>query len=344
MYDYLRDLCLLDGISGREKNVRSYVSNKGTDFLTCDTDWFGVDAIGNLIIFKKGKKTPKNKVMLSAHMDEVGFIITYICDNGFLKFTNVGGVDSKVACGRTVSVGDNGVTGVIGQKAMHLCEGDEGSICKDLSSLYIDIGADNKQEAEKVVSIGDSVYFKSDYVKFGNNKIKAKAIDDRFGCAVMLKMLESELEYDTYFAFLVQEEVGCRGAGPAVYQIRPDYAIVIEATTASDIAFVDSENTVCRQGEGAVISFMDRSTVYDMELFKGAISLAKEKNIKVQVKTTVAGGNDAGTIHKSCEGVKTIAVSLPCRYIHSGTCVADIKDMKACYELAVALNEEYANA
>ena len=342
MLNYLRELCLIDGISGREKNVRDYIIDKINS--NNSTDCFSEDAIGNLIVFKKGKKTPKNKIMLSAHMDEVGFIVTYICDNGFLKFTNVGGVDSKVACGRAVSVGENAVTGIIGQKAMHLCKGDEGATCKELSSLYIDIGADSKAEAEKLVSIGDSIHFKSDYVEFGNSKIKAKAIDDRFGCAVMLKMLEGELEYDTYFAFLVQEEVGCRGAGPAVFQVRPDYAIVLEATTASDIAFVDDENTVCRQSEGAVVSFMDRSTVYDMDLFKGAFALAKEKGIKIQPKTTVAGGNDAGTIHKSCEGVRTIAVSLPCRYIHSGTCVADKTDMDACYQLAKALVEDYANA
>ena len=343
MLDYLHELCLIDGISGREKNVREYLLEIIKKNLS-EGDEVNVDPIGNLICFKKGRKASKNKVMLSAHMDEVGFIVTYICDNGFLKFTNDGGVDSKVVCGRAVSVGDKGATGIVGQKAMHLCEGDEGSTCKELSSLYIDIGADSKQEAEQYASIGDSVHFKSDYVEFGNNKIKAKAIDDRFGCAVMLKMMESDLEYDTYFAFLVQEEVGCRGAGPAVFSVRPDYAIVLEATTASDIAFVSKENTVCRQGDGAVVSFMDRSTVYDMELFKGAFALAEEKGIKIQPKTTVAGGNDAGTIHKSCEGVRTIAISLPCRYIHSGTCIADKADMNACYELAKALNEVYADA
>lgn len=343
MLNYLRELCLLNGISGREKKVRDYIIDRVSSVLSAD-DTITTDPIGNLIVFKNGRKTPQNKVMISAHMDEVGFIVTYICDNGFLKFTNVGGVDSKVACGRAVSVGDNDVTGIIGQKVMHICKGDEGASCKELSSLYIDIGADSKQEAEKLVSIGDSVHFKSDFVEFGAGKIKAKAIDDRFGCAVMLKMLEAELEFDTYFAFLVQEEVGCRGAGAAVFSIRPDYAIVLEATTASDIAFVADENTVCRQGEGAVVSFMDRSTVYDMELFKGAFTLAEEKSIKIQPKTTVAGGNDAGTIHKSCEGVRTIAISLPCRYIHSGTCVADVSDMSACYDLANALNEVYANA
>ena len=343
MIKFLERLCNINGISGRENLVRDCLF----DEFSCskkDGDNVTVDPVGNIIFFKKGKKTPKNKIMISAHMDEVGFIVTYICENGFLKFTNVGGVDSKVVCGRSVTVGKDGVPGVVGQKAMHLCEGDEGSICKDINSLYIDIGADSKDEAEKYVSVGDSVYFKSDFVKFGNGKIKAKAIDDRFGCAVMLKMMAEEPEYDTYFTFLVQEEVGCRGAGPAVFSVRPDYAIVLEATTASDVAFVSEENQVCVQGKGAVVSFMDRSTVYDTELFKGAFKTAEKLGINIQTKTTVAGGNDAGTIHKSCEGVRTIAISLPCRYIHSGSCVADIRDMDDCFKLAVALSKEYADA
>ena len=339
MLDTLRELCLINGISGDEGRVRDYIISKIKDKCT-----YEVDPMGNILAFKKGKNEPKNKVMLSAHMDEVGFIVTYICDNGFLKFTNVGGIDPKVAVGRAVSVGDNAVMGVIGNKAVHLCHGDEEKTVPKLDKLYIDIGAKDKSEAEKLVSLGDSVHFISDFVEFGEDKVKAKAIDDRFGCAIMLKMIDSELEYDTNFAFLVQEEVGCRGASAAVFSIRPDYAIVLEATTASDISGVSDEDRVCVQGKGAVVSFMDRSTVYNRDLFKGAFALAKEKNIPIQPKTTVAGGNDAGAIHKACSGVYTIAVSLPCRYIHSGTSVGDKKDMTACYDLAVALTEEYANA
>ena len=339
MLNELRNLCLIDGISGDEGKVREYIISRIKD--KCE---YSVDPMGNLLVFKKGKNKPKNKVMLSAHMDEVGFICTYICDNGFIKFTNVGGVDPKVAVGRAVKIGENKISGVIGNKAVHLCSDDEDKTAPKLDKLYIDIGAENKAEAEKYVNIGDSVYFASDYVEFGEDKIKAKAIDDRFGCAIMLKMIDSELEYDTHFAFLVQEEVGCRGAGTAVFAIRPDYAIVLEATTASDISGVSDEDRVCVQGKGAVVSFMDRSTVYNRDLFKGAFALAKEKHISIQPKTTVAGGNDAGAIHKACSGVYTIAVSLPCRYIHSGTSVGDKKDMKACYDLAVALCEEYANA
>ena len=339
MLDKLRDLCLINGISGNEDKVRDYIISAIKNKCT-----YEVDPMGNVLAFKKGKKSPKNKVMLSAHMDEVGFIVTYICDNGWLKFTNVGGIDPKVAVGRAVTIGDSNVKGVIGNKAVHLCSGDEEKTVPKLDKLYIDIGAKDKSEAEKYVSLGDSVHFVSDFTEFGDGKIKAKAIDDRFGCAIMLEMIESELEYDTCFAFLVQEEVGCRGGGAAVFSLRPDYAIVLEATTASDISGVADEDRVCVQGNGAVVSFMDRSTVYNRDLFKGAFALAKEKDIPIQTKTTVAGGNDAGAIHKACSGVYTIAVSLPCRYIHSGTSVGDKKDMKACYDLAVALCQEYANA
>ena len=339
MLNDLKSLCLIDGISGDEGRVRDYIISRIKDKCT-----YSVDPMGNILAFKKGKNSPKNKVMLSAHMDEVGFIVTYICDNGFIKFTNVGGVDPKVALGRAVVIGENSVKGVIGHKAIHLCHGEEETTVPKLDKLYIDIGAENKEEAEKYVSLGDSIHFISDYVEFGKNKIKAKAIDDRFGCAIMLKMIDSELEYDTNFAFLVQEEVGCRGGSAAVFSIRPDYAIVLEATTASDISGVSDEDRVCVQGKGAVVSFMDRSTVYNRDLFKKAFALAKEKNIPIQPKTTVAGGNDAGAIHKACSGVYTIAVSLPCRYIHSGTSVGDKADMQACYDLAVALCEDYANA
>ncbi len=337
MLDLLKELCLIDGISGREDKVRDFIISQIKD--KCE---YEIDPMGNILALKKGRKRALKKVMLSAHMDEVGYIVTYICDNGFLKFTNVGGVDSKVTLGKRVTVGDNGTNGVIGNKAIHLCHGDEETTTPALDKLYIDIGAKNNEDAERYVEIGDSVHFCSDFVSFGKNKIKAKAIDDRFGCAVMLKMIEADLEYDTYFAFLVQEEVGCRGASAAAFTIKPDYAIVLEATTAADVAFVDDADTVCQQGKGAVVSFMDRSTVYNRDMFKGAFKLAGDNNIKIQTKTTVAGGNDAGAIHKSNGGVYTIAISLPCRYIHSATSVADTEDMKCCFDLAVLLSENYA--
>lgn len=341
MLNLLKELCSIDGTSGREEDVRSFIINQIQDF--CE---YRVDPMGNILVFKKGKNIPKNKVMLSAHMDEVGFIVTYITEDGYIKFDTVGGIDSKVIAGRKVRFSQNEkiIYGVIGLKPVHLISGAEKGKVPSVSDMYIDIGAASKKEAMEYVSIGDSAYFVSEPIEFGNNKFKAKAIDDRFGCAVMIEMIRSELPYDANFAFLVQEEVGLRGAGAAAYTISPDYAIVLEATTAADVASVGDCDCVCKLSEGAVVSFMDRSTVYNHKMFKDAFRIAGDKGIKCQPKTTVAGGNDAGAIHKSNGGIKTITVSLPCRYIHSGTSTADVRDMASCKELAFALYEEYANA
>lgn len=339
MLETLKTLCEMNGTSGREDDVREYILERLEGKCS-----MRVDALGNIIAFKEGKNRAKNKVMISAHMDEVGFIVTYITEEGYLRFDAVGGIDEKVIVGRTVTVGDKNIPGVIGIKAIHLTDkADEGKV-PEISSMYIDIGAADKKEAEAYVSIGDSAYFISDFERIGENKIKSKAIDDRFGCSVMIDMIENGTEYDTYFAFLVQEEVGLRGAAAAAYKVEPDYAIVLEATTAADVAGVKKEDCVCALSNGAVVSFMDRSTVYNRDLFKRAFELAKENGISCQTKTTIAGGNDAGAIHKSGTGVYTLTVSLPCRYIHSATSVADITDMEACKKMAEVLLAEFANA
>lgn len=339
MMQMLNNLCAINGTSGREDEVRkeiiSLIEGK------CE---YHVDPMGNLIAFKKGKKTPKNKVLLTAHMDEVGFMITNITADGYLKFDCVGGIDPAVICGKKVIVGENKKLGVIGVNHVHLIASSEHGKVPKVSDMYIDIAATSKQEASEYAQIGDEAYFAANFKFFGDNKIKSKALDDRFGCYLMIKMIQSELEYDMNFAFLVQEEVGLRGAAAACYQVKPDYAIVLETTTASDIAFVSEENQVCTLGGGAVISFMDRSTVYNFDLYKKAMKLAKENDIKVQTKTTIAGGNDAGAIHKSLGGIYTLTVSLPCRYLHSGTTVADINDMQCCEKVAKHLAEDFANA
>ncbi len=337
MLNTLKTLCLLNGTSGREERVRDYILER----LSGKAD-VTVDPLGNVIAFVRGKERAKNKVMLSAHMDEVGFIITGITDEGYLRFDAVGGIDPKVVVGRLVTVGEEELPGVIGIKAIHLTEGDEGKTVPALSKCMIDIGAASKKDAMQHVCVGDSAYFVSDYKELGEHKIKAKAIDDRFGCSVMLDMIDKGVDYDATFAFLVQEEIGLRGAAAAAYTVSPDYAVVLEATTAADVAGVPDAEKVCVQGEGAVVSFMDRSTLYDRALFKDAFALAKAQGIPIQTKTTVAGGNDAGAIHKAGGGVKTLCVSLPCRYIHSATSVADKRDMTACRAMAEALLNAYA--
>jgi endoglucanase len=202
--------------------------------------------------------------------------------------------------------------------------------------MYIDIGVKDKAEAEKYVPPGQTGVFASGFTAFGNHKIKSKALDDRVGCAILLGMINSELEYDAVFAFTVKEEVGLVGAAAAAFGVDPDYAIVLETTTAADVAGVSGEKRVCVLGEGAAVSFMDRTTIYSPGLFKRAFEIAEEKGIKAQPKTVVAGGNDAGAIHRSRTGVRTITINTPCRYIHSPSCVADTRDIGEVRRLAEA--------
>lgn len=339
MHKDLETLCSLDGVSGREKKVRAYILSQIQDLAECR-----VDALGNLIVFKKGAKTPKNKVMLAAHMDEVGLIITYVTDDGYLKFTTVGGIDTRVMLGRCVAVGDDKLPGVIGVVPVHMVKDEEKANIPDDDSLYIDIGATSREQAEKYVKPGDVAHFDSDFIRFGEDHIKSRALDDRAGCAALIDMIKSDLPYDLTFAFTTQEEVGLRGAKTAAFSVAPDYAIVVETTTAADISGVAKEKQVCKLGNGAVISFMDRSTVYSRERYDLAFKLAEKHDIKVQPKTVVAGGNDAGAIHTSRGGVRTLTVSLPCRYLHSPSCVICEADMAEVSKIVLALAAEFANA
>lgn len=316
MTELLKQLCICDGTSGDEGAVREFVISQITGY--CE---YKVDNLGNIIAFKKGKNTPVKKVLIDAHLDEVGLIITHIEESGFLRFATVGGIDTAALMMRRVLV--NGKTlGVIGGKPVHLCDGDERKKLPSIDSLYIDLGVSSKEEAEKLVSVGDCAVMCSDYILAGN-KILSKALDDRVGCAILIDLLKQDAEYDFCASFSVQEEVGLRGAKVAAFTVEPDAAIVIDGTTAADISGVADSKKVCRQGEGAVVSFMDGATSYDREFYNAALN----SGIKAQSKTAVAGGNNAGAIHLSRGGVRALALSVPCRYIHTAGSTCDIRDV-----------------
>lgn len=338
MLDIIRELSLLNGTSGREKAIRDYIISKTEG--RCE---YRIDPLGNLIAFKKGRQTPKNKIMLDAHMDEVGIIATYINSDGTIKFSTVGSIEVTAMLGRQFMF-ENGTVGVVGVKPVHLLSADEKSKIPSADSLCIDIGASSKEDAQKKVRIGETAVFVSDFVEFGKDRIKGKAFDDRVGCAILIDLINSELEYDCWFSFSVQEEIGLRGAATSAYSIAPDYAIVLETTTAADLIDVPDHKKVCILGNGATVSFMDRTTLYSKELFDKAFETAGRKGIKIQPKTVIAGGNNAGSILKSGCGIKTITVNTPCRYLHSPSCVCDINDINSARALAQALIEEFANA
>ena len=364
--ELFKKLCLAFGPSGNEDEVRSII----IDEIKNKADDYYVDKVGNVIAFKKGAKVPEKKRLFAAHMDEVGFMVTAVDGDGYLKLKPVGGIENAVILGKQAVVGEKRLAGVFGGKPVHLLSGDEWRNAR--ANIYLDIGArkkedkkdekqedkdkkenkdennnkkDEKKEEQKPVEAGEFAVFKSDYLEFGQDKVKSKAIDDRFGCYILIEMIGAELEFDSWFAFTICEEIGLRGAKTAAHIIQAERAVIFEATTAGDIYNKKDEfdtknkNKVCELGGGAVISLMDHGTIYNKELVRLALDTAGSKNIKTQLKQAAAGGTDAGAIHKAGAGAEVLAVALPTRYIHSPSCVADYKDMEACLKLALELEK-----
>lgn len=329
MMQTLFELCAISGTAGDEGRVREYIRTKAQPYAHS----IRTDALGNLIVFKKGKKTTGTKLLLAAHMDEVGFIITHITDEGYLKFDFVGGVDRRVALGKTVVVGDQNIPGVIGLKAIHLVSADERKKAPKTESMYIDIGAKDKEAALKLVQPGTYGCFVGAPELFGNGMLKAKAIDDRLGCAIMLELLKEELPMDVTFAFTAQEEVGTRGAFGAAFSVSPEIALVLETTTAADLPGIEAHRKVCAPGKGPVISFMDGSTIYDRQLFETLRRLSEENQIPWQTKEYIAGGNDSRTIQRSKAGVRVAAMSAAVRYLHAPASVGSVWDFEQMLKL-----------
>lgn len=330
LIDTLKTLCALPGVSSREDAVRDYIRSQ----IAPHVDTLRVDAMGNLIAEKKGRVPGPKKLMLAAHMDEVGLIIRAITEEGYLKFSCVGGIDRRVLLGKRVLVGERQLPGVIGLKAYHLTSAEEEKKVPKLKDLYLDIGAGSREEAEAQVRLGDVAVFDSDVVEFGHGLLKAKAIDDRIGCAVMVELCKEDLPMDCTFAFTVQEEVGTRGAFGAAFSVTPDIALVLEGTTAADLPAMADRQKVCAPGKGPVVPFMDGATVYDRGLFELLRDLAEQHGIPWQTKEYLSGGTDAGAIQRSKEGVRVAAISAAVRYLHAPSSVASLEDCRQILALA----------
>lgn len=319
----IKELVNLCGVSGDEGEVRAFLKEKIAPFA----DEIIVDAIGNLIALKKGDNS--KKIMLAAHMDEVGFIISGINDKGYLEFKTVGGIDTRVMLSKKVLIGKNKIPGVIGIKAIHLQEKADRESVPKVKDLYIDIGAENKEDAEKVVSIGDYAAFDTRFEMLGDDTFKAKAVDDRAGCAILLELIKKPVKYDTYFVFTTQEEVGLRGATVAAHRVNPDACMVLEATSCNDVYECPEHEYVTSIGKGAAITFMDGRHIAPKDIFKWLCGAARDAGISFQLKRSISGGNDSGKIHLAKGGVKTISVSVPARYIHSPCSVASLEDIES---------------
>lgn len=331
--ELLKKLTSLDGVSGEEKPVRDFIISQIRDYV----DEYHIDNLGNLITFKKGTGKGPNKglkVMLDAHMDEVGLMVSQITSEGLLKFQTVGGIEARVLVGKRVRIGEKGIPGIIGYKPIHLQDKKERSGSVDKKKLTIDIGARDKEQAEEVVMVGDYAAFAYDPVEFGDNKLMAKALDDRTGCAVLTELLKGSYDCDVYGCFTVQEEIGLKGAKTASFHVMPDVALILEGTTCYDVPDTreQSMSTLC--GKGPALTIMDRSVIADRDLLKLITDVAGTYRIPYQFKRTISGGTDAGRIQVNGTGVKVAVIAAPCRYIHSPVSVIDKSDFANMIELA----------
>ena len=337
MKELLKKLSLAFGPSGCEDGVKEIIKNEIKEYI----DGYEVieDSLGNLIVHVGGNGP---KLMVSAHMDEVGFMVTGILENGLLKIGTVGGIDPTCLSARRV-VSESGVMGNIISKPIHLLTAEERSKAPKLKSLSIDIGAQSKNEAEALTFVGDYFTFSSDYYEFGEGLVKCKALDDRLGCAIMCQIIKDiknekiEPKYDLYFAFTTREEIGYSGAFGASMRVKPLYAVVIESKAVADIQGVSEDKEVCRLGDGVIISFADKGTIYDRDFVRHIKSLADKNEIKNQTNRYISGGNDAMHIQKNGYGTKVSTLSCASRYIHSQSDVISIDDFNATYKTVLEI-------
>ena len=326
----LEKLTTACGLPGFEDEVREIIAEE----LKGHVDSLKVDRIGNLIAFKKGKKNNPH-IALSAHMDEVWLCINGIENDGTLKFASWG-VDPRLLPSMHVLVGKEKLSGVIGNKPIHLQKDSERSMVYELDAMCIDIGCNSKEEAEKLVSKGDFVAFVSEFTEFGEKKIKAKALDDRVGCAAIIELLKKDLPFSITGIFCVQEEIGLRGSAVLSKSLKADLVINIEGTICADMEGIDEDKHVTTQGAGPCLSLMDATSIYQKKYLEAIIKVAQDEKIPYQYRRTGMGGTDAGSYHIGAEGIPCIGIAVACRYIHSPVSVMHKNDFENLIRLVEA--------
>jgi putative aminopeptidase FrvX len=320
----LKQLSEVIGVSGAEEEVRSLILGQ----IDGHADDVKIDNLGNVLALKRGTGRNRLRVLVAAHMDEVGFMVTGYNSNGTLKMAAVGGLDPRILLGKRVLVGPDRLPGVIGAKPTHLLTATDRDKVVQIKSMRIDIGTTTRDKAKAKVELGTRAGFDTPFANLGATA-RGKAFDDRVGCAVLVKLLRGEpFSFDLHALFSVQEEVGLRGAGVAAHAIDPDAAFVLEGTIADDLPKEDDVSPTTELGKGPALSVMDRSTIYDKRLNKLLADTAQELGIAHQYKQPGLGGTDAGSIHRARSGVPTAAVSVPCRYIHSPAAILNKRDYR----------------
>ena len=320
----LKELCELTGVSGDEGRVRDYIRQR----VKKNVDDIIEDTYGNLIV-RKGKQK-KLKIVLAAHIDEVGLMITGIDKDGLLRFHAIG-IMPNVLLAKRILIGKERTCGVIGHKPIQLTKKDEMRKIPETKNLFIDIGVKSKDAASKIVQIGDYATFDTQFRENGDY-IAGKAFDNRLGCYVLMQLiLESDLPL--YYAFTVQEEVGLRGAQIAAYRVKPDIALAVDTTSSGEWPEDKDVPQYPTIGKGPTITIADRRVICDTEIVKLLRMTAEKEGIPYQIKRPMVGGTDAGTMHLVHEGVRSAVIAVPARYIHSPLAIASKRDIRAAITL-----------
>ncbi len=325
----LKEICEVAGTSGFEQRIREVVIREIKPLV----DSYSVDYMGNVVTIKKGRE--RKKVMIAAHMDEIGFMVTHIDDNGFLRFHTLGGFDPKTLTAQRVIVhGKKDLIGVMGSKPIHIMTAEEKTKAAQIHDFYIDLGLP-KKEVEKYISVGNPITRQRELIEMGNC-VNSKSIDNRVSVFILIETLRKlkKVPYDVYGVFTVQEEVGLRGASVAAHHIEPDFGFGLDTTIAYDVPGSQPHERVTKLGEGTAIKIMDSSTICDYRMVQFMKKTADKHKIKWQPEILQAGGTDtAGLQRMSKTGSIAGAVSIPTRHIHQVIEMADKNDIQASIDL-----------
>lgn len=341
MNDLLKELSNAPGISGFEDEIRKIMENELKDHV----DEIETDNLGNIIFTKKGKENNK-KIMLAAHMDEIGLMVKYIDKKGFIKFSKIGGINDQMLLNQEVYIhtDNDKILGVIGAKPPHRMKPAEKKKVIEYENMFIDIGAKDKKEAEKIVNIGDPITIKHDFSKLSDSKVTGKAFDNRVGCYVLIEAMKRAKSNATIYGVgTVQEEVGLKGAKTSAFRINPDLAIALDVTIAGDHPGIKFEDAPAEIGKGPAIILTDasgRGIITHPKVKELLIEAAREKEIPYQLEVSEGGTTDATAIHLTREGIPTGVLSVPTRYIHTPVEVVSLDDIENTVKLLVSAIEK----
>ncbi|MDR0985109.1 MAG: M42 family metallopeptidase [Endomicrobium sp.] len=349
----LNKLLLCDGVSGNEENISKIIIESFSKFCdNTETDNLG-NVIGRVSINNSSCKEEikRKKIMLVAHMDEVGMLVKHISEDGFIYFIKIGGINDSVLPGQLVEIinrDNKHITGIIGTKSPHMMNESDSKKSVKYEDMFIDIGINSKNEVLKIINIGDPIIFKSNAGILNTDLYYGKSVDNRIGCYILIKILEElalnkNLNTDIYVCASSQEEVGLKGGKTLAFRINPDFAIIIDTTISGDIPGIEAKVSSIKLGKGVAITIMEaagRGTIIPKKMRNLMFDVAEKNKIDYQIDLFDGGVTDGALIYTSNVGIPTIVLSIPTRYLHSPTAVFSIKDVNSTIKLAIKMIEK----